>query len=205
MSKFGAYDSEHELWFEWYLEELYDAGIVKSFKFQPKHIDLFSGLELSHQKQLKTKIKMIPYTLLGEHKYTPDFFIVWNPEYSGIFYSVINDISVAKDKPFYANLRERPDQEPTIFSLVDVKGAYVNPRQGDGRSFGINQKWIYQQRGIYVEKVIVSNKAGIFKTSFTPDKFRQTETGKERVIHYEPIRSLGAFVKDIKTRIEMGV
>lgn len=127
-------------------------------------------------------------TLLAEHNYTPDFFVQFGKNYNTKF-------------GFKALL------EPSFSALVDVKGGYSN--NFNDMRFPLNQKWMYQKFGLYVNKIIpVSGfrinskkekvlKKCLFSETFTPKKYLLTPTGKERTIHWK-VRSVEEFLEVIR-------
>jgi len=81
-----------------------------------------------------------------------------------------------------------------FFSVVDVKGSYS---QNDAwRRFSIDQKWVYQKFGVYVNKIIphpAIDKKGkprpvsaLFVKTFVPARFTLTDKSMQsRKIKYE--------------------
>jgi hypothetical protein len=126
-------------------------------------------------------------TLLQSHDYTPDFFILWTLKYIP---AVKISISSGKD----------------LFSLVDVKGGYSN--NFNDMRFPLNQKWVMEKFGLYVNKIIpVSGfrinskqekvlKKCLFSETFTPKKYLLTPTGKARIIHWK-VRTVEQFLKEV--------
>lgn len=174
------FKSDEELYFSWWLDELKENCIIIRWEYE------YSSYPLSPcVKQIvngKTK------TLLQEHSYTPDFHIVWNVSY--------------KEK-----LGIRLMEEDVLGSLVDVKGGYSN--NFNDMRFPLNQKWLYQKYGLYVNKIIpVSGfrinskkekvlKKCLFSETFTPKKYLLTPTGKARTIHWK-VRSIEEFLEVIR-------
>ncbi|HPS30187.1 MAG TPA: hypothetical protein PLZ43_08025 [bacterium] len=128
-------------------------------------------------------------TLLQEHGYTPDFTICWTPDY----------------RP--ARIPIKLSDRLALVSLVDVKGGYSN--NFNDMRFPLNQKWMYQKFGLYVNKIIpVSGfrinskkekvlKKCLFSETFTPKKYMLTPTGKERTIHWK-VRTIDQFLEEIR-------
>lgn len=82
------------------------------------------------QNQKKKKYRH----LLAGHVYQPDFRLILSP-----FFNMIEHKLFIKDRNAV---------------YVDVKGGYANPKYHSNRGFPINQKWVYQKYGIFVNKVI---------------------------------------------------
>jgi hypothetical protein len=89
---------------------------------------------------------------LRAHEYTPDFDIYWDED----------DLKKAILKPTSGAL-----------SIVEVKPSF--DAHNMTRLFKLNQKWVYQKYGIYVELVIPEK---LFEKTFCPDRFRYTDSGK---------------------------
>jgi len=148
--------SKEEQYFEWWLRELEGAGIIESYKYEPPPFLLSSRVTQTICKQLKTKTKFVDRTLLREHRYTLDFLIFWNKT----------------PKWLYAQ---------NLISHVDVKGSYA--RNFNDIAFGINQKWLYNDYGIYVQKVVPTK---LFARSFTPKRYLLTDkSNKPRKINFK--------------------
>ena len=201
------FKSDEEKYFSWYLKELIDRKIVTSFIYQPKPFILSTPFDLPYQKQLQTKVKTISVTLLQDHQYQADFMFYWNPEISDIrgklFIGIDNVLLTSfKQNPFIANFSKNKN---CYYSLIDVKGTY---NQNDAwRRFSIEQKWIYQNFKIYVQKIIthphvtrtgkMTPMNALFPNTFLPERFLLTDkSGKKRKINYSFI-SLTEYLKGL--------
>lgn len=195
MSEFA---SKEERYFQWYLDELIDAGYVRSFKYQPKPFKLFKGATVTWLEVKKTKTKERIQPLLSGHTYQADFIIYWNESAELIFYggfdSVLN--TSLKKFPFIAN----HDENLGYYTVLDVKGNY---NQNDAwRRFSIDQKWVFLTYSIYVQKVIpvpsgkdkFTPATALFMKTFMPKRYKRTDEDKQdRVIHF-PHNSLQEYV-----------
>jgi hypothetical protein len=197
------YDSAEELYFSWYLDELLAAGYIKSWKYQPKPFIITKPVKCYYSKQLKTKSKIVEATLFQGYSYTADFLITWLTRSEHIFYQVIfNNGAISSkpgDVPFIAQVGENTGN---IISVVDVKGTY---NQNDAYSrFSKDQKLVWDKYKIYVQKIItapavskkgvVKPKDALFTTTFMPNNYRFTPTGKLRLIRF-PHKTLEEFVR----------
>jgi len=178
------FDSNEESWFSWYLNELKLAGFILEYKYHPKPFPLFDGENYTWIKQLKTKIKEVESQLLKPHTYQADFIIYWHHRAIGLFARY--EDSKITDYPFVA----QKSKELHWRTIVDVKGEY---NQNDAwRRFSIEQKWVWKEYKIYVQKVIPTK---LFPATFTPDRFRLTDISeKPRKINYKPIRTLAEYL-----------
>jgi len=189
------FDSNEELYFSWWAQELIRFDIITKIKYQPKPFRLFKGTTVTYNQQLVTKIKPRTIELLKGHEYTADFLIYWNKNVKDILFTGWNEKGYhsVKKYPFIANYSEVKD---CYFSVIDVKGTY---NQNDAwRRFSIDQKWVFQNFGVYVQKIITHpaiDKEGklipanaLFPNTFIPDRFLLTNKDmKPRKINYKYI------------------
>ncbi len=186
----SEYDSNEELWVSYYLDELKDAGFISEWKSQPQEYVLSEPVIYSWLQKLKTKNKMKSSALLQGHKYTPDFTISWNPCACGMFFNTTEGLVNFKNIPFFAH-------SGTNISIIDVKPAF--DMNNMTRLFVINQKWMMEKFGLYVQKIMTmketkhskkdSTWSGLFPKTFTPERYFLTDkSGKPRKIRYDAIR-----------------
>lgn len=198
------FDSKEEEYFHWWLVELMQAGIIAQVKYQPKPFILSVNEDVQFAEQLKRKVKKRSVSLLKGHEYQADFLIYWTAQVKNLMFADYKDTldKSIKKFPFIANYSEDKD---CYFSVVDVKGTF---NQNDAwRRFSIDQKWVFQRFGIYVQKVITHpniDKKGVmhpanalFPHTFIPRRFQTTDTGRfKRKIKY-PVQ----FMQDYLTQI----
>ena len=162
-------------------------GFIVSYDYQPVPFILSNPAPYIYHKHLQTKVKPISQNLLAEHKYTADFRIDWAEKARGLFFNGFKDFVNLKKIPFIAAQRN--------ISYIEIKPGTkgkASKRAFDPhstlREFAINQKWVWQNYGIYVQKIIISNKKqGIFAKTFTPVKYLKTPTNRNKKLHYAPI------------------
>jgi len=173
------FDSKEEMYFSWYLDELVDAGYVRNYDLHPREFILTNKQTVQVEKQLKTKVKVIEKTFLQPHVYTPDFYIRWLHNADDIFLSKIKGSGV-----FWA-------ATPVLIdSFIEIKPTFS--RYNMARVFSLNQKWMYNKYGIYVQLI---KPFKLFKDTFTPVRFLTTDkSGQARKLNYTPI-SLIEFVE----------
>ena len=149
-------DSVEECDYIDWCSEAAQLSIIQDFEYQPQSIKLFDAVEYINWKGQSR-------SLLREHIYSPDFKIMFNPQ----SYQIL-----AKE----FKLPHKALQDNTFQVYLDVKGEF---QRGDGgRSFSINQKWVYQKTGIYVQKIIPKD---FFKACGCPAKcFLTRKTGRPR-------------------------
>lgn len=126
-------DSNEEADFLKWLCEAFSKGVIKGFAYQPETFILSEPV--SYSSAVTGKIK----TLLREHAYSPDFYV----------------LADCKKFPELAEAFKKGTETPDFYVKkfwIDVKGAFA--RNDGGRSFSINQKWLYEARLIYVYKLV---------------------------------------------------
>lgn len=146
------FDSVEELEIWHWLNEAYEAGLIKAFQHHSRSWTLSEKQTYTDFVQLKTKVVEKEKHLLRPHVYTPDYEI------------------------FGAKNIGLIDAHQDGWHVIDVKGTF-NMYGGD-REFSINQKWMYDKHGVYVQKVIPEK---LFIKTWVPEKVRYTQkTGKLR-------------------------
>ncbi len=163
-------DSQEELYFIWWLEELQSAGFIESFYRIEEPIVIFEKTSFDFIVGNKELSKPI----LRKINYTPDFYIQWADKAEGIFLAVVNG-SYTKEQfkrcVFYC--------ESNKVSIVDVKGTFSG-RLISAITFPIIQKILFH-KNIFVQKVVPLGDKGLFANTFTPAKYFLTpKTGKQR-------------------------
>ena len=164
------YASEEEVWFAKWVEEMTEAGHILISDYQPKTFILTGKVSLCFIKQLKTKEKFASKHLMSSLTYTPDWLITFSNDF---FYSgQVADI--------YRN--DNRCTGPIITSggdwWVDVKGGFAGHQD---QKFPVIQKVMLENCNTYVQKVVISKKAGsFFDLTFCPKGFDLTPVKKEK-------------------------
>lgn len=157
------HDSNDELYFSWYCEELKEFGIIYDFT-RGNSYELNKTLKIEYKeiKVLKTKTKIVDkiQTLIPTKIYTPDFEIIWNRgENSRKFVQVLKE-SIQITKPFICQLLEG------IFtSIIEIKPQF--DQNNMTRLFKTNQAIMWDKK-IYVNLIGYEE---LFENTFTPKKF----------------------------------
>ncbi len=156
-----SYDSHEELTFKWWLDELKENNYIKDAIYQPESFELFDPVSIDWMEQLKTKIRKRTFSLLKAKIYTGDFKILWNNAAKDLFFKNLETCTKIPKKEIIAQ---------DDISWVDVKGGFG--RHASHGIFSINQKWVWQKEGIYVQKIVpFAGKTSIFARTFCPQKF----------------------------------
>lgn len=161
-SKFSVFDSIHnktlsvdsqeEVEFTKWLCRAIELGIIQDFTYQPKSFKLSDKVEYT---TIKGKIK----TLFREHIYTADFII---------FFDRTKFTDLAEEFKCYSNFDSNIKMGKYAY-YVDVKGGF---QQDAGRSFSMNQKWLFERFHVYVHKVVPKK---FFAKFGIPEELRFTE------------------------------
>lgn len=180
------FDSNEERYFSWYLKELLSAGIVIQWSYHPKPFILSERTVRVYNKILKTKITSKDSVILNDHQYQADFLIHWNPEWKCKIFMNIHELDgYHKDFAFIAN-------KSSNFSVIDVKGSFAGLHNNSAVTFPLDQKWVWQKYGIYVQKIVPD---ALFKETFTPARYLLTDqSGKARKIKFQ-VRTINKYIE----------
>lgn len=168
-------DSIEELDFlEWCIEAV-SLGIISDFEYQPEPIKLFDKVDYiawNGKKRL----------LFRDHIYSPDFKLTFDPRCNEVL-----------QKTFKMN---QSDTTKKSFQVhLDVKGTFQ--RNDGGRSFSINQKWVFQKTGICIVKIVPKD---FFAVCGCPSSCMKTrKTGRERKA-FSGLKSLEEVFKAEKSK-----
>jgi hypothetical protein len=171
------FDSNEEIHFSWYLKQLLDNNIITDWSYHPKPFLLSDRIVRVYNKILKTKTVSKDSVILNDHQYQADFLIHWNPQWKGKFFMNIHELDgLHRDFAFIAN-------KSSNFSVIDVKGSFAGPHNNSAITFPLDQKWVWQKYGIYVQKIVPKK---LFVETFVPHRYLLTDTsGKARKIDFK--------------------
>jgi len=176
-------DSNEELYFSWWLDELIEKGYVLDYT-DAKTYQLTNGLYLEYTKVKKTKTVIKSQTLLEPSEYTPDFEIKWHKNALGIFVNPPIQAILDGNKARHDTIIGKFDKSLFIKSaefLVEIKPSY--DRHNMTRLVQLNIKQMMQQHRIFVNLVKIPD---LFIKTFTPKRFLYTDSGKlERKINFK--------------------
>lgn len=165
------FDSDEEWHIHNWLHEAEAYGLVRDIVYQPGPFELAPRASVKVLKQLKTKTKEVDKFLFHPHTYTPDFaFTRVHDALTGVF--------VHPQASLYGRR-----------VTIDVKGGFN--RFGDQKQFAINQKWMWQKFGIYVEKIVPEK---LFKKTWVPEVCRLTPKQKKPVKKYIGVPTIETFL-----------
>jgi hypothetical protein len=181
------FDSNEELYFSWYLDELKDKGYVNAWEKVETSYTLTPGLQHEYiKKMVRVSNKILQQTILKPSVYTPDFKIYWEPKAIGLFVVNPDDTNDKINTPFIC------DEE--LISIVETKGTFDNNNM---TRLAINNiKFLYYEYNVFVNLIKVPS---IFNKTFTPNRYLMTnETLKPRKIKYKYVRNLLQFTKSLQ-------
>lgn len=201
-----------ELYFEWYIRELKDNGYIKDFFREPVKMQTVPPATYKRYDFKKTKFDIQEFTLLQGDSYLFDYMIVWDQKAENIFYSLLDGTPIKAWTPFYAFI----NQEGNIVSLCDVKPPPAAQRHSGSLTttltFPLKQKIFWHLQGIYINKSVPipqaskgvvksGNTVALFTTTFVPNRYTFTDSGKQpRLIHYKT-KSLNQYVEEKKREL----
>jgi hypothetical protein len=184
-------DSEEELFFCYWLEELKENGFIDSFERVTDSMSVYEPFYYEYYKKTKKGPKLAKKILTRKLTYTADFQIKWNKKADGIFVMNSEGLYPEKHSSYFHCI-----PLSNFFSIVDVKGTFKNPKVHTSVTFPIIQK-ILLSHGCYVQDVIPLGDKGLFAKTFTPKKYLLTNTGKQRKIKWK-VYTLEEFINKYK-------
>lgn len=147
-------DSIEECDFLQWLCEAYVLGIISGFQYQSRTFQLF---ESKNYLTVEGKSR----SLFREHVYSPDFILQFSPS---------KFIDLAKE----FKIPQSALDQSTADVYIDTKGTFA--RADGGRSFSINQKWVYDKFQTYVYKLVPKE---FFQKFGVPEACRLTAKTKK--------------------------
>lgn len=180
------YDSLEELSFLQWTSDLIKAGYIKSIERSESFL-LCDAFQINYAEQLKTKSKPMQQGILHGHSYTPEFKIIWNRKGQEKFVHPIN--LPKKFERLFLGYSEIDKGEPFFVTYIEIKPVW--DQNNMERLFKVNQKWMWQKHGIFVNLVKCPI---LFADTFTPNEYLTTPSGFKRKIKWK-IRSLYQYLK----------
>lgn len=178
------FDSNEELYFSWYLDELKKAGYIVRWERNDISFQLTTGLIWDYIKPMKRVAdKELTQTLFAPSKYTPDFNIYWEEKAEGIFVTDIgNKVSNKKiETPFISNYG---------LTIVETKGDW--DQNNMTRLATNNIKMVWELHEQYVQLIKIPS---FFGKTFTPSRYLFTDkTMKPRKMKYKNVRTISQFI-----------
>lgn len=170
----------NETYFEWWLDELKNKGLVLNYMREPSEFLLFEPLEIGFEKELKTKKKEMSFNLFREMVYTPDYFVRFDISMKKMFGFVENNYLInSVDRSKVLGYTTEYD-EFGINVYFDCKPTPQAERfsnsVGSSRDFKFNKRLLYEKHNLIVNKVIPCGMANsLFCKTFLPVRYRFTD------------------------------
>lgn len=189
----NPFDSDEERWFYYWCVELLEAGYIKEFIHQPQSFRLANEVRHTIVKPMKrVEDKLLSKILLEDKVYTPDFKIIWSgvnhfhlPKATLLQCSLIKEFISGK---IISEREKLSDASYAFVSYIEIKPDF--DQNNMTREFKINQKWMYQKYGIYINLIIPTkkNKPKInwFQQTFTPEAFKEEQTYSRSYQSFKP-------------------
>lgn len=206
--------SQSEVYFEWWLEELKSVGLILEWHRAERFI-LRSPLIFDYLQHYKVKDPLVKQVnILQSVTYTPDYKVKFNNALCGKLYAYINDKMITD-----AGRGNRPGnvwQEVLFLTKYDAqdwiyfdvkppsKAIRFSGALGSSREFPIKQRMMWEEHGIFVNKVVpYGQKECLFTKTFLPTRYKWTDKStKLRVLksYEETAKNLSEYLtfKNIK-------
>ena len=179
----NEFDSKGELYFSWWINQLIEARYIESVEYQPEPFSLSGQVNVDRFEPYKKKEggKYVPEEILAGHIYTADVLIYWTQKAINLFaFPLEGDLRKKKNRSFLQLLCQQ-DSVGKWFSFIEVKPSF--DQNNMTRLAKINQKWVFEKYGIFVNIVIPEKH---FEKTFTPTRYFYTDkSGKPRAIKYK--------------------
>lgn len=192
-----VFKSELEYQLCLYLEQLQEAGFIKEFGYETVKLDISPSVYENYLTQLKTKVRQDSEFLMRENTYQPDFVVVWEECSKNLFY-------LDREVPITCKVTDIPFRlafhtNTNLTSFLECKPLFEG-NLNSSKEFTIIQKWLYQDKGVFVQKIKPEN---LFKETFVPDKLivsnvyqKQSKFGTRGSSKYKfKVRTLEEYLK----------
>ena len=145
-----VFKSELEYQLCLYLEQLQEAGFIKEFGYETVKLDISPSVYENYLTQLKTKVRQDSEFLMRENTYQPDFVVVWEECSKNLFY-------LDREVPITCKVTNIPFRlafhtNTNLTSFLECKPLFEG-NLNSSKEFTIIQKWLYQDKGVFVQKV----------------------------------------------------
>lgn len=156
-------DSQEEIDTLEYLTECKNLGIINDFTYQPEAFVLSDPVKY-------VDIYGKQRTLFQEHSYTADWVLEFAPS---ACMQLAKELKVPYDQLSCQNVKV----------YLDSKGVFNRTE----RSFGYNQKWLYQKHGVYVYKLVPKK---FFQKCGCPESCKITKKTKKPRTMFKGFKSI---------------
>lgn len=184
--------SDEELYFSWWAEQLKAAGYIREIIYQPKSVELSTQVTSTYHEPFvkKAGYKEVIEEMLSAHVYTPDVKIIWEEKALGVFTMTLECTTRKKQNRSFQTIISHRDKENNLYSIVEVKPAF--DQNNMTREAKINIKWVWSKYEIFVNLIIPEKH---FEKTFTPTRFFYTnKSGQVRKIKYKSVLTMDEYI-----------
>lgn len=180
-------DSKEEVYVEWYLQELKDAGIIKEFWYHPDVYHLTNPvmrLEKGFKGRGKNKVEVdVVKSFKQGHTFKPEFRIKWNnplpvKKFLKLYQFISESNVITTGEGFFYS-------KTSLMSDIDVKPKFQIHDAADAK-FSLIQSIVLNQYKVFVQPVIYQD---LFAKTFTPARYLLTDSGSmtRKISDWKPI------------------
>lgn len=178
------WESFEELAFLYWAFELKNQGYIKAIRRAESYL-LCDSMVHDYVVNLKTKSKPASELIMHGHSYTPEFIVEWEDKGKSKIFDGLHS-----DNKYSTCFRAHASHVRSgFYSYIEIKPMF--DQNNMERLFRVNQKWMWQKHGIYVNLIKPQE---LFQKTFTPNEYLRTPTGKPRKLNWKP-RSLFDFLR----------
>lgn len=164
-------DSDEEYLFLCWLMEAESLGLLRDIsRSESYELSAKASRDVAHPTKTKPGGRKSLF-LLHPHSYRPDFSFRLTLDIYG--HPELDKLRSTSQRGLL------PSSESDDLCVVDVKGGWSNHRSRNSSdvTFPLNQKWMYAEYGIFVNKVEIKPKTGFFDKYWAPKQAFTTIKG----------------------------
>lgn len=184
--------SSSEMYFEWWLDELKDAGFVLSYKRCDTY-DLIPPFAFDVKQHYKTKEPLIKtINVLRQIRYTPDYEVVFSKKLLAKLFCQIKGRDILDNgrenvpgniyqEVLFMSADDSSEDSITLFFDVKPPNSVIKfaGANASSRDFPIKQRLMYSVHNIFVNKVVpYGDKNCLFCKTFLPKRYKWTDKSK---------------------------
>lgn len=171
------YESYTEYYALSWLLELKSNGYVKAIK-RSESFQLSDNILNDYTIQMKRSSKTATQTLAFGHSYTADYDAVFTKKAIGKFCWLLGSGTKWEKHWLICHLTDKKDE---YYCHIEVKPDFTDWKGKTSKAVN-DCKWVYQKYGRFVNIFKPENR---FESTFTPECYFLTGTGKPRKLKYE--------------------
>lgn len=182
-----------ELYFEWWLEELKEKGLVISYEREPQTFVIADPIPIYYNQNKKTKSFVKQFEIHPILTYTPDYKVVFSEKMLNKLIGIINKReqtifekdfsevgSVYQNTMFYTEYNSWIKEQGNLVLYFDVKPPSIatqkSGRVSSSRDFKYVSRMMYDKHDIIVNKVVpIGTSTCLFSKTFLPKRYKFTD------------------------------